>query len=98
MRSNATALLALAVAARIGIEVMLANRIAMGPGLAPPRFRWVAYDDALLFPLSNEAEAAVTPDRKKLFPYEERLLKRDLADLQLAALPATLDGYLKDVV
>src|SRR5262245_16935153 len=26
---------------RIGTEVMLANRVAMGPGLAPPRFRWV---------------------------------------------------------
>lgn len=34
-----------------GIEVMFANRIAMGPGISPPRFRWVTYVDALLFPL-----------------------------------------------
>ena len=44
-------------------ETMLANRVAMGPGLAPPRFLWVSYVDALLFPLSNKAESAATPDR-----------------------------------
>ena len=38
---------------KAGIEVMLANRIAMGPGLSPPRFRWVSYVDALMLPLSN---------------------------------------------
>jgi hypothetical protein len=26
---------------QIGIETMLANRVTMGPGLAPPRFLWV---------------------------------------------------------
>jgi len=25
---------------KMGIETMFANRVAMGPGLAPPRFRW----------------------------------------------------------
>jgi hypothetical protein len=50
-----------------GIEVMFTNRITMGPGLSSPRFRWVSYDDALLFPISTKAEAAVTPDREKLF-------------------------------
>jgi predicted TIM-barrel fold metal-dependent hydrolase len=83
---------------RIGTEVMLANRVAMGPGLAPPRFRWVSYVDALLLPLSTRAEAAVSPDRQALYPYEEKLLKRYLADLHVAALPGTLDGYLKAVV
>ena len=47
---------------RAGIDVMLANRIAMGPGLAPPRFRWVPFDDALLFPLDTRLEATRTPD------------------------------------
>jgi len=28
------------------IETMLANRIAMGPGVAPPRFLWVPFEDA----------------------------------------------------
>ena len=83
---------------RIGIEVMLANRIAMGPGLAPPRFRWVSYADALIFPLSNSAEAKTTPDREKLFPLEDKLLKRYLSDLHLASVPSSLDTYLERVV
>jgi hypothetical protein len=83
---------------QVGIEVLLANRIAMGPGLAPPRIRWVSYVDALLLPLSTKAIAAETPDRQKLFPLEDALLKRYLADLQIAKLPATLDAYLKAVV
>jgi len=81
-----------------GIEVMLANRITMGPGLSAPRFRWVSYVDALLYPLSTKAEAAVTPDRKNLFPLEDQLLKKYLADLHISKLPATLDDYLKLVV
>jgi hypothetical protein len=83
---------------RAGIEVMLANRITMGPGLSAPRFRWVSYVDALLYPLSTKAEAAVTPDREKLFPLEDQLLKKYLSDLNIAKLPATLDEYLKQVV
>ena len=83
---------------RIGIEVMLANRVAMGPGLAPPRFRWVSYADALIFPLSNAAEAKATPDREKLFPLEDKLLQRYLSDLHLTTIPPTLDAYLETVV
>jgi hypothetical protein len=83
---------------RAGIEVMLANRITMGPGLSSPRFRWVSYVDALLFPLSTKTEAAVTPDREKLFPLEEQLLKKYFADLSIAKLPPTLDDYLTQVV
>lgn len=81
-----------------GIEVMLANRISMGPGLSAPRFRWVSYVDALLYPLSTKAEAAVSPDREKLFPLEDQLLKKYLADLSISKLPATLDEYIKQVV
>src|SRR5436190_6957495 len=79
------------------IEVMLGNRIASGPGISAPRFRWVSYVDALLFPLSTKAEAT-TPDREKLFPLEEQLLKKYLADLGLSKLPVTLDDYLAKVV
>ena len=81
-----------------GIEVMLANRLEMGPGLSPPRFRWVSYVDALLFPLSNEAEASKNPDRKKLFPIEEQHLKNYLSDLDLTVLPSTLNEYLNHVI
>jgi hypothetical protein len=55
---------------QVGTEVLLANRVAMGPGLAPPRFRWVSYVDALLLPLSTKSEVATPPDREKLFPLE----------------------------
>ena len=83
---------------QVGTEVLLANRIAMGPGLSAPRFRWVSYVDALLYPISTKAEAAVSPDREKLFPLEDQLLKKYLADLSIAKLPATLDEYMKQVV
>jgi predicted TIM-barrel fold metal-dependent hydrolase len=83
---------------RIGAETMLANRVAMGPGLAPPRFRWVSYVDALMLPLSTKTEAGATPDRQKLYPLEEKLLQRYLADLHLDRVPATLDTYLTTVV
>ena len=81
-----------------GIQIMFGNRISMGPGLSPERFRWVAYLDALLFPLSTKSEASLTPDREKLYPLEDRLLKKYLADLNIPALPATFDAYLKQVV
>src|SRR5260221_11748411 len=83
---------------QVGTEVLLANRVAMGPGLTPPRFRWVSYVDALLLPLSTKAEAAESPDRAVLYPREDRLLKRYLSDLHLTRRPATLDAYLKTVV
>src|SRR5947208_3019014 len=49
---------------QLGIETELANRVAMGRGLQPPRFRWVSFVDALLFPLKNSSSASETPDRK----------------------------------
>ncbi len=82
---------------RMGIEVMFANRIALGPGQARPRFRWVSFVDALILPLDTRAER-VTPDRRALYPLEERLLHRYLADLGVARLPATLDAYVRTVV
>ena len=46
---------------QMGVEVMLANRVEMGPSIQPPRFRWVPYADALLFPLDNSRLAAREP-------------------------------------
>src|SRR5256885_6949034 len=78
-------------------QIMFANRIAMGRGLEPPRFRWVPYDDALMYPLDN-AVMEDTPDRKFFYSREEMLLKRYLSDVKLSAAPATLAEYLKKVV
>src|SRR5467141_5062854 len=83
---------------QIGTEVLFANRVAMGPGLTPPRFRWVSYVDALLLPLSTKAEAAGSPDREVLYPLEAKHLRRYMSDLTIAKRPATLDAYLKTVV
>ncbi len=83
---------------QLNIETMFANRVAMGRGLTMPRFRWVAFDDALIFPLNNEAAKRSNRDYKAFYPGEERLLKRYLADLKIVTLPATLDQYLKRVV
>jgi hypothetical protein len=83
---------------QIGTDVMLANRIALGPGLEPPRFRWVSFVDALMLPLDTHAEAARTPDTRSLYPLEATLLRRYLHDLGIARLPGTLDSYVATVV
>src|SRR3984957_4895495 len=83
---------------KANISTMLANRVAMGTGVQPPRFRWVPYVDALLFPLDNSALAAATPDRKQFFPLEDKLRAQYLQQAGLQALPPTLDAYLKQLV
>ena len=83
---------------RAGIGVMFANRIVLGPGLAPPRFRWVAFNDALMLPLDTRLEGTRTPDTKSLYAKEQRLLRRYLHDLGLTSVPATLDQYVARVL
>src|SRR5947207_7193997 len=65
---------------RMGVDVMLANRVAMGTSIQPPRFRWVPYADALLFPLGNSGLAQKNSDRKSFFALEDVLRRRYLAD------------------
>jgi predicted TIM-barrel fold metal-dependent hydrolase len=81
-----------------GIEVMLANRIAMGAGLSSPRFRWVPFADPLMYPLDTRGEAARTPDTRALYPKEAALLRRYLRELRITKLPPTLDAYARTVV
>ena len=83
---------------RLGIETELANREAMGPGLKPPRFRWVPFDDALLLPLDDSNLAAESPDRKFFYGRENQLLQRYLKALDKNRLPATLVDYLSQIV
>jgi len=83
---------------RMGVDVMLANRVSMGPTIQPPRFRWVPYADALIFPLDNTALGAVNSDRKSFFALEDQLRARYLQDAGLSARPATLTEYLSRVV
>jgi uncharacterized protein len=83
---------------QLHIDVMMANRIAVGSGLASLRFRWVAFADPLMLPLDGSREAERTPDVKPLYPLETKLLRRYLRDLGMTKLPTTLDRYLRDVV
>src|SRR5579862_2835758 len=83
---------------KLGIETELANRVAMGRGLDAPRFRWVPFDDGLLFPLDNEALASETPDRKFFFSRENMLLARYRKQFGFTELPPTLAEYVARVV
>src|SRR5260370_152297 len=83
---------------QLGIETMFANRVAMGHGLAPPRFLWVPFEDALMYPLNNSSLAAKNSDYKTFYADEERLLKRYLKECGLAEPPVMLDQYLANVV
>jgi predicted TIM-barrel fold metal-dependent hydrolase len=83
---------------QVGIETMLANRVAMGPSIQPPRFRWVPYADALIFPLDNTRLAARNSDRKAFFALEDKLRARYGSESGVTGVPATLGDYLSRVV
>jgi len=82
---------------RTNTEIMLANRVAMGRGLTPDRFRWVPFADMFLFPLNNSSIASKDPEHKAFIGREEELLKGYLAESQLHRLPANFDDYLSFV-
>ena len=83
---------------RLGIDTEFANRVALGRGLDAAHFRWVPFDDALLFPLNNDALGAETPDRKFFFGRENMLLARYRRELSVSAMPSTLGEYTSRVV
>jgi len=82
---------------QLGIETMLANRVAVGPGLPPPRFLWVPFADALMYPLPTDV-LVHNSDQKVFFADEDRLLKRYYSESGVTSRPATLDEYLNKVV
>ena len=82
---------------RLGIQYMLANRVAMGRGLNPPRFLWVPFDDALMSPLPY-GSVADNPDKKAFYEQESRLLNRYISQAGLSGLPETLDEYVRKLV
>jgi uncharacterized protein len=82
---------------RLGVEVMLTNRVAMGRGLKPPRFLWVPFADALMFPLDNRGMGSINPDYAARFKGAEKILATYMKDSGVETLPATLDEYLSKV-
>ena len=83
---------------KAGVETVLANRTLMAQGMKAPRLRWVAYEDALLFPLSNSQQKAVNPDRSVFYGYAEDLLLTYLEGAGMSHIPPTLDTYVEKVV
>jgi predicted TIM-barrel fold metal-dependent hydrolase len=83
---------------QMNVDIMFANRVEMGSSIAPPRFRWVPYIDALIFPLDNSTLAAANSDRKTFFGLEDIVGKRYLKECGLETRPASLTEYLAKVV
>jgi predicted TIM-barrel fold metal-dependent hydrolase len=83
---------------RLNIDVMFANRVAMGRGLAAPRFLWVPYADGYLFPLDNTTAGAANPDYRGQIDGARRVLQRYQRDARVEKLPDTLASYLSQVV
>jgi hypothetical protein len=79
-------------------EIMLANRITMGPELTAPRFRWVPFADAVIFPLDNAAAKALNRQYAAFYPPEEKLLQRYMTESGVHAMPPTLTEYCRQVV
>ncbi|MBI3790954.1 MAG: amidohydrolase family protein [Gemmatimonadetes bacterium] len=82
---------------QMGIETMVANRVAMGPGLPASRFLWVPFADALMYPLGT-AQLVHNPDQRSFFPLEDKLLARYYRESGVTQRPATLGEYLTKVV
>jgi hypothetical protein len=77
---------------RVGIQVSVANRVAMDYLEGNPRFRFVMFVDPYMFPFDNH-DLATSPDRAVYFPIQERALRRYLAQAGLSQLPAELAGF-----
>jgi uncharacterized protein len=77
---------------RVGIQVSVANRVAMDYLEGNPRFRFVMFVDPFMFPFNNR-DLAINPDRAMYFPIQEKVLQRYLAQENLSQLPADLAGY-----
>ena len=82
---------------KMGIDIMLANRVAMGPGLPSGRFIWVPFADALMYPLDNSTMIH-NSDQGAFVPLEEKLLRRYYAESGVNGRPPTLGEYLEKVV
>jgi hypothetical protein len=79
---------------QLNVQTMMANRVDMGDYLDPKRFHWVFFVDSFLFPLDNSDLTARNIDLGVYVPLQEKLLKRELAQAGLSALPNTFPAYL----
>jgi hypothetical protein len=77
---------------KVGIQVSVANRVAMTYLENNPRFRFVFFVDPFMFPFNNNG-LTINPDRAVYFPIQEKALHRYLRQVGLRELPADLAGY-----
>lgn len=77
---------------KVGIQVSVANRVAMDYLENNPRFRFVFFVDPFMFPFNNGG-LTINPDRAMYFPIQEKALHRYLEQAGLPGLPSDLTGY-----
>jgi hypothetical protein len=77
---------------KVGIQVGVANRVAMDYLEGNPRFRWVVFVDPFMFPFNNH-DLAINPDRAVYFPIQEKALHRYMTQAGASQLPTDLAGY-----
>jgi hypothetical protein len=79
---------------RVGIDISLANRVAMADYLNPARFKWVFFVDCFMFPFDNLALSARNTDEAVYMPLQTKLLRRYEQQVGVQGPPATLADYL----
>jgi hypothetical protein len=77
---------------KVGIQVSVANRVAMDYLENNPRFRFVFFVDPFMFPFDNQ-KLAISPDRAIYFPIQEKALHRYLQQAGVSQLPADFASY-----
>jgi uncharacterized protein len=77
---------------KVGIQVSVANRVAMDYLEDNPRFRFVFFVDPFMFPFDNQ-KLAISPDRAIYFPIQEKALHRYLQQAGASQLPPDFAGY-----
>jgi uncharacterized protein len=82
---------------KVGVETAIANRVSMPGYLDRKRFLWAFFVDSFLFPFDNTNIQMSNADEQVYMPIQEKLLKRELQQAGLQALPDSLNGYLRFV-
>lgn len=82
---------------RLGIETVIANRVAMPPYLDSKRFLWACFVDSFLFPFDNRTLRESNVDEQTYIPLQEKVFRRELAQAGLQSLPGSFHGYLEFV-
>jgi uncharacterized protein len=77
---------------KCGIQVSVANRVAMDELEDNPRFRFVSFVDPFMFPFDNH-DLMINPDRAVYFPIQEKALHRYLKLVGASELPDTFTAY-----